>query len=114
MPRSFLPYSHLYFYPHLHVLPFTQCIYITFFISSHFFGKKDAENLALRDQGLCVAAHLFAEEINTESDLVGENLATKRDELCFQDVPIYNKLNISSAKLGEKPPPTMTRKRNTL
>ena len=114
MPRSFLPYSHLYFYPHLHVLPFTQCIYITFFISSHFFGKKDAENLALRDQELCVAAHLFAEEINTESDLVGENLATKRDELCFQDVPIYNKLNISSAKLGEKPPPTKTRKRNTL
>ena len=72
------------------------------FISSHFFGKKDAENLALRDQGLCVAAHLFAEEINTESDLVGENLATKGDELYFQDLSIYNKLNISSAKVGEK------------
>ena len=72
------------------------------FISSHFFGKKDAENLALRDQELCVAAHLFAEEINTESDLVGENLATKGDELYFQDLPIYNKLNISSAKVGEK------------
>ena len=108
MPRSFLPYSHLYFFPHLHVLPFTQCIYTTFFISSHFFGKKDA------DQGLCVAAHLFAEEINTESDVVGENLATNRDELCFQDLPVYNKLNISSAKLGEKPSPTKTRKRNTL
>ena len=74
----------------------------TTFISSHFFGKNDAENLALRDQGLCVAAHLFAEEINTESDLVGENLATKGDELYFQDLPIYNKLNISSAKVGEK------------
>ena len=65
------------------------------FISSHFFGKKDAENLALRDQGLCVAAHLFGEAINTESDLVGENLATKGDELYFLDLPIYNKLNIS-------------------
>ena len=31
MPRSFLPYSHLYFFPHLHVVPFTQCIYITLF-----------------------------------------------------------------------------------
>ena len=72
------------------------------FILSHFFGKKEAENLALRDQELCVAAHLFAEEINTESDLVGENLATKGDELYFQDLPIYNKLNISSAKVGEK------------
>ena len=51
-----------------------------------------------------MAAHLFAEEINTESDLVGENLATKGDELYFQDLPIYNKLNISSAKVGEKPP----------
>ena len=49
------------------------------------FGKKDAENLALRDQGLCAAAHVFAEEINTESDLVVENMATKRDELYFQD-----------------------------
>ena len=67
-----------------------------------FFGKKETENLALRDQELCVAAHLFAEEINTESDLVGENLATKGDELYFQDLPIYNKLNISSAKVGEK------------
>ena len=46
----------------------------------------------LRDQGLCVAAHLFAEEVNTESDLVGENLATKGDELYFQDLPVYNKL----------------------
>ena len=73
-----------------------------FFISSHFLGKKDAEYFALRDQELCVAAHLFAEEINTESDLVGENLATKGDELYFQDLPIYNKLNISSAKVGEK------------
>ena len=45
---------------------------------------------------------MFAEEINTESDLVGENLATKGDELYFQDMPIYNKLNISSAKVGEK------------
>ena len=77
-------------------------MYKLHFISSHFFGKKDAENLALRDQELCVAAHLFAEEINTESDLVGENLATKGDELYFQDLPIYNKLNISSAKVGEK------------
>ena len=49
----------------------------------------------MRDQELCVAAHLFAEEVNTESDLVGENLATKGDELYFQDLPIYNKLNIS-------------------
>ena len=72
-----------------------------YFISSHFFGKKEAENLALRDQELCVAAHLFAEEINTESDLVGENLATKGDELYFQDLPIYNKL-ISLSKGGEK------------
>lgn len=31
MPRSFLPYSQLSYFPHLHVLPFTQCIYITFF-----------------------------------------------------------------------------------
>ena len=52
-----------------------------------------------------MAARLFAEEINTESDLVGENLATKGDELYFQDLPIYNKLNISSAKVGEKKPP---------
>ena len=66
------------------------------------FGKKDAKNLALRDQELCVAAHLFAKEINKESDLVGENLATKGDEPYFQDLPIYNKLNISSAKGGEK------------
>ena len=43
----------------------------------------------MRDQELCVAAHLFAEEVNTESDLVGENLATKVDELYFQDLPIY-------------------------
>ena len=50
-------------------------------------------------------AHLFAEEINTESDLVGENLATKGDELYFQDLPIYNKLNISSAKVGGKKKP---------
>ena len=84
------------------------------FITSHFFGKKDAENLAFRDQELCVAAHLFAEEKNTESDLVGENLATKVDELYFQDLPTYNKLNISSAKVGEKPPPNKTRKRNAL
>ena len=49
-----------------------------------------------------MAAHLFAEEINTESDLVGENLATKGAELHFLDLPIYNKLNISSAKVGEK------------
>ena len=49
-----------------------------------------------------MAAHLFAEEINTESGLVGENLATKGDELYFQDLPIYNKLNISSAKGGGK------------
>ena len=65
-------------------------------------GKKDAENFALRDQELRVALHLFSEEINTESDLVGENLATKGDELYFQDLPTYNKLNISSAKVGEK------------
>ena len=63
-----------------------------------------AENLALSDQGLCVAARLFAEEINTGSDLVGENLATKGDERYFQDLPIYNKLNISSAKVGKKTP----------
>ena len=31
-----------------------------YFISSHFLGKKEGENLALRDQELCVAAHLFA------------------------------------------------------
>ena len=63
------------------------CPYI--FISSHFFGKKDAENFALRDQELCVAAHLFAEEVNTESDLLRENLATEGDERYFQDLPIY-------------------------
>ena len=85
-----------------------------FFISSHFFGKKDAEYFALRDQELCVAAHLFAEEINTESDLVGENLATKGDELYFQDLPIYNKLISLQQRWGKKPPPTKTRKRNTL
>ena len=45
---------------------------------------------------------MFTEEINTKSDLVGENLSTKGDELYFQDLPIYNKLNISSAKVGEK------------
>ena len=74
------------------------------FISSHFFGKKVAENFALRmrDQELFVAAHLFAEEVDTESDLVGENLATEGDELYFRDLPIYNKLNISSAKVGGK------------
>ena len=49
-----------------------------------------------------MAAHLFAEEINTESDLVGENLATKDDELYLQDLPLYNILNISSAKVGGK------------
>ena len=49
-----------------------------------------------------MAAYLFAEEINTESDLVGENLATKGDELYFQDLPIYNKLNIPLAKGGGK------------
>ena len=81
---------------------FTKTSIKVSFISSHFFGKNGAENLALRDQGLCVAARLFAEEINTESDLVGENLATKGDELYFQDLPIYNKVNISSAKVGEK------------
>ena len=37
-----------------------------------------------------MAAHSFAEEINTESDLVGEDLATKGDELYFQALPIYN------------------------
>ena len=41
----------------------------------------------MRDQELCVAAHLFAEEVNAQSDLVGENLATKGDELYFQDLP---------------------------
>ena len=46
----------------------------------------------MRDQELFVAAHLFAEEVNTESDLVGKNLATKGDEPYFQDLPIYNKL----------------------
>ena len=45
---------------------------------------------------------MFAEEINTESGLVGDNFATKGDELYFQDLPIYNKLNISSAKVGGK------------
>ena len=38
----------------------------------------------LRDQEFCVTAHLFAEEVNTQSDLVGENLATKGDELNFK------------------------------
>ena len=61
-----------------------------------------------------MAAHLFAEEINTESDLVGENLATKGDELYFQDLPIYNKLISLQQRWGKKPPPTKTRKRNTL
>ena len=37
-----------------------------------------------------MAAHLFAEETNTESDLVEENLATKGHELYFKDLPIYN------------------------
>ena len=45
---------------------------------------------------------MFAEEVDTESDLVGVNLATEGDELYFPDLPIYNKLNISSAKVGEK------------
>ena len=45
---------------------------------------------------------MFAEEVDTESDLVGVNLATGGDELYFPDLPIYNKLNISSAKVGEK------------
>ena len=49
-----------------------------------------------------MAARLFAEEISTELDLFGENLVTKGDELYFQDLPIYNRLNIFSAKLGEK------------
>ena len=48
-----------------------------------------------------MAARLFAEEINIESDLVGENWATKGDELYFQNLPVY-KLNISSAKVAEK------------
>ena len=34
-----------------------------------------------------MAGDLLAEEINTDSDLVGENLATKGDELYFQDLP---------------------------
>ena len=73
----------------------------TTFISSHFFGKNDAENLALRDQGLCVAAaHLFAEEINTESDWLEKIWPPKVTN--FQDLPIYNKLNISSAKVEKK------------
>ena len=38
----------------------------------------------LRDQELCVTAHLFAEEVNTQWDLVGENLATKGDEPYFK------------------------------
>ena len=50
------------------------------FISSHFFGMKEAENLAFRDQELCVATHLFAEEINTESDLVGQNSTHDRQD----------------------------------
>ena len=45
---------------------------------------------------------MFSEEINTESDLVEENLVTEDEELYFQDLPIYDKLNISSAKVGEK------------
>ena len=56
----------------------------------------------MRDQELCVAAHLFAEEVNTESDLVGENLATKGDELYFQDLAIYNKLISLQQRWGEK------------
>ena len=55
----------------------------------------------MRDQELCVAAHLFAEKVNTASDKVEENLATKGDELYFQDLPIYNKL-ISLSKGGGK------------
>ena len=51
-----------------------------------------------------MAARLFAEEINTESDLVGENLATKGDELYFQDLPIYDKLISLQQRWGEKLP----------
>ena len=58
----------------------------------------------LRDQELFVAAHLFAEEVNTESDLVGKNLATKGDEPYFQDLPIYNKLISLQQRWGKKPP----------
>ena len=61
-----------------------------------------------------MAARLFAEEVNTESDLVGENLATKGDEIYFQDLPIYNKLISLQQRSGEKPPPSKTRKRNKL
>ena len=57
----------------------------------------------MRDQELCLAAHLFAEKVNTESDLVGENLATKGDEPYFQDLPIYNKLISLLQKWGKKP-----------
>ena len=56
----------------------------------------------MRDQELCVAAHSFAEEVNTESDLVGENLATKGGELYFQDLPIYSKLISLHQSWGEK------------
>ena len=68
----------------------------------------------MRDQEFCVTAHLFAEEVNTQSDLVGENLATKGDELYFQDLSIYNKLIPLQQRWGKKPPPTKTRKRNKL
>ena len=68
----------------------------------------------MRDEELCVAAHLFAEEVNSQSDLAEENLATKGDELYFQDLPIYNKLISLQQRWGKKPPPTKTRKRNKL
>ena len=55
----------------------------------------------LRDQELCVAALLFAEKVNTASDEVEENLATKGDELYFQDLPKYNKLISLQQRWGE-------------
>ena len=47
---------------------------------------------------------MFAEEVDTESDLVGVNLATEGDELYFPDLPIYNKLNKLQQRWGKKPP----------
>ena len=38
----------------------------------------------LRVQELCAAAHVFAEEANTESDLVGEKLKIGSNKRCEQ------------------------------
>ena len=41
-------------------------------------------------------------------------MATKGDELYFQDLPIYSKLISVQQRRGRKPPPTKTRQRNKL